>query len=245
MSRKLQEIAEYLDNLLDINKYKQKDRSNGLIIRGKFNVNRIAFAVNTTLENIKKANELGADLLIAHHGGWKETDSDMFLKKMDLLKEYQISLYIAHTPLDCHKNLGVSVSLAKKIGVDIEDSFAEGNGILGKLLVSIDDFRRNISSVNKDFKIIGELKQPSKVAVIGGGGATKTKFLSEARDKGCDIYVTGNSWFFSDIYAFESGMTLILLGETNSEKFGIYALSNHFKEKFKDIKVLNLEEKSW
>ncbi len=164
---------------------------------------------------------------------------------MDLLSKYKMSLYVAHMSLDCHKELGVSVSLANKLGVSIEDTFADGNGVFGRLLVPLNEFRKRLSSINMHFKIVGKIEEPQKVAVIGGGGATKTKWLHEAKAKECNVYVTGNSSFFSDIYAFETGIALILLGETNSEKFGIYALSNHVKKTFRDIEVLNLEERSW
>lgn len=242
---KLKNITNYLDSFLEVEKYSKLDRKNGLMVKGNNKVDKIVFSTNTTMENIEHANNRNADMLIVHHGGWKETDGEMYEKKVELLKKYNISLYIAHMPLDCNQEVGVAVSLARKLGVDVEDTFAKEQGVIGELSISKQGLKKKLFSISKDYKIVGKLKNVERVAVIGGSGAVKTKWVEEAKNKGCDLYITGNSWFFSDIYAFENNIALVLLGHTNSEKFGIFSLAKNMDNKFEDLEIDVLEETAW
>lgn len=240
----IEEIKEFLDGLLDVSRF-NNDRPNGLLVKETKDIGKIALASNTTVENIEKAGKIGADMLLVHHGGWEETDCDMYEKKNKMLKEMGICLYIAHSTLDCNREFGIAASLAKKLGVKVEESFAEGNGVIGIIEVDPTEFKKRLISISRNPSIHGNISNPNKAAIIGGGGASSTKWLCEARKKGCDVYVTGDGWFFSKIYAHEAGMALVLLGETDSEKWGIYSLGEKIKERFKNIEIVKLEERSW
>ena len=52
----------------------------------------VGLATNPTFEVIRKANEIGAQFLLTHHGGWKKTDMQFADEKMKMLKKLGMTL---------------------------------------------------------------------------------------------------------------------------------------------------------
>ena len=66
---KTKELANYIDDILKIKEIKDESL-NGLVVENKGEVNKIALAVDASLDTFKKAKKVGADFLFVHHGLW-------------------------------------------------------------------------------------------------------------------------------------------------------------------------------
>lgn len=94
----LNQLTRFLNKELAIKSIKDDSR-NGLQVKGKKNVNRIALGVDACLELFQKAKNKKSDMIIVHHGlFWKGKRDVMDIRKnrVDLLKKNKISLYACH-----------------------------------------------------------------------------------------------------------------------------------------------------
>lgn len=252
------ELIAALDDELDTDRFNDVETAklNGVLVEGRDEVETVALCTNVTFETIALADGHGADLVISHHGGWAEFDQDLHDEKLERMRDAGLTWYVAHEPLDCADDYGVSVALAEKLGVDIADSFGEHAGgevgRYGTLGVSGEEFKRRLSEID-DWTVVDEtgrhdgdtfIADDATVAVVGGGGGVFTALIREAAELGCDVYVTGNSTFYGDYYAHEKGITLVTLEETSSEKWGVHALGEELAARF-DIDTLRLAEEDW
>ncbi|MEZ4608123.1 MAG: Nif3-like dinuclear metal center hexameric protein [Deinococcales bacterium] len=116
---KRDDLAQWLDSYLDIHSYNDISL-NGLQVEGSDDVRRIAVAVDSSLSTFEQAAQLGADMLIVHHGlfwGKPLALSGMHLKRVRFLLEHNISLYAAHIPLDAHQEVGNNLGAGKTVGL--------------------------------------------------------------------------------------------------------------------------------
>ena len=116
---KKQELYELLDKTLLLDDFKKSDISlNGVQVDTcKGEINRVAVAVDASLESITKAKEWGADRLFVHHGlfwGHPLAIKGTHFNRIQTLIKNDIALYAAHLPLDAHPLYGNNAELAKK-----------------------------------------------------------------------------------------------------------------------------------
>ncbi|GAI16493.1 unnamed protein product, partial [marine sediment metagenome] len=94
-------LARYLDEMLKTKEIEDKSL-NGLVVDNKGEVNKIALAVDASLDAFKEAGRIGADFLFVHHGLWWGKPfpiSGWTYERMRLLLDKNIALYVAHLPL--------------------------------------------------------------------------------------------------------------------------------------------------
>ncbi|MEI6876323.1 MAG: Nif3-like dinuclear metal center hexameric protein, partial [Spirochaetota bacterium] len=108
---KLSDFDAWARTLLDIDSLAGVDDSlNGVQVgRSDGDIERVAFAVDASFETIRRAAELGAQLLFVHHGlFWgKPLRVEGFLRdRIKLLLDSDIALYACHLPLDRHPEVG-------------------------------------------------------------------------------------------------------------------------------------------
>lgn len=245
---KLTALRAYLDKELKIGKFAD-DAGNGLIVRGRANVERVGYCTNTTRETIRKANAEKVDFLLVHHGGWPEHDFENGRKKLKFLKDNGISLYISHAPLDCHNEFGTSRTLGKLIGLTEKGKFlyycGGYAGVYGTMKpVSIFSLAKRL---DKKLKTKSEYynntkKKIKNVAIAAGGTGNHTDYPEQARKKGCDTYICGEASSFARLYCEETKLNLICAGHTATELPAVKALAGHLKDKF-GLGVVGIKEK--
>jgi len=245
---KLEVLTGYLDALLNISDVTD-DFKNGLIFKGKDEVGTVGLATHTTFEVIDNAKKERVDFLLVHHGGWEEIDMSLFGQKMSKLDRYRISLYIAHSSLDNASEFGTGDSLARLLEMSIIGRFADyGKGKAG-VYGTVDKTSFDMMCQQLLRKLPGAKIEASKngaeyvtkLAIVTGNGKL-TKWLEEAYKLGCDTYLTGEGSVFTRIFAKEIAMNLIFAGHTSTERPGVLSLGRKIKEKFKDIKIIELKE---
>src|SRR5436189_4456886 len=110
----LREVIGYLDTTLEIDRFKDY-ATNGLQVEGSLEVERIVTAVSASAELISRAVEVGADLIVAHHGlVWGPGITRItgpLARRMKLLLGNDVSLAAYHLPLDKHARLGNNTGL--------------------------------------------------------------------------------------------------------------------------------------
>lgn len=238
---KLREIALYLDTFLE-NCGIKDDSWNGLQVEGKEEIDKVLFAVDAGVETFERAIELGADMIVVHHGlFWKSSNpsiSKWNKNRVKLLLDNQISLYVSHLPLDKHGEVGNNIELLKILGFEKESDFGWYSGqtisFTGQTQEpkTIDQIKSILEQkIGSKCKILPfGPEKISRIAVCSGGGASFPLFM-EAVNMGVDLYLTGDS---TEMYhvAKDIGINVIFAGHHATETLGVKALSRVIKEKF-------------
>lgn len=153
-------------------------------------------------------------MIFAHHPTDFEESGRGYVpipeEQLEELKNHGISYYCCHAPLDCHPEVSTATALANVLGLREQQRFAPYygglsavHGLVGKESpVSFQAFAARLAKVTD----VGHLRydqvrhngQPvSRVAVVPGNGG-RADLIREAAALGCDTYVTGHWWFFSE-----------------------------------------------
>jgi putative NIF3 family GTP cyclohydrolase 1 type 2 len=190
---------------------------NGLMLNSTEQIDRVYLVVfpgQTVLDTIL-ALELeraapGA-LIFAHHPADFEESGRGFLgineEQLDELREHNISYYCCHAPLDCHQELSAVIALAKVLKLHdwefFSPQYSGWEGVHGKIHdMTFARLAEQLAEVTElpyiRYDQIRFNGQPVEhVAIIPGGG-DDPHHLAEARDLGCDTYVTGHWWLMGD-----------------------------------------------
>ena len=237
---KREEIIKFLNKELNIKKIKDSSR-NGLQVKGRNDIKKIAFSVDACMETFEKAKKQGCNLIIVHHGIlWKgdRVPKDILNKRINYLKKNKISLYAAHLPLDLHNKYGNNIELARILNLKNIKKFGDYHGVdigyKGKFEKPIrsDDIKKILDKKLKTKSFIIPSKNNKNIKTIGiisGGGDSE---LPQAIEKKLDCFLTGEPLHFTYHYAKEAGMNLIFAGHYATETVGVKALMPILKEKF-------------
>jgi len=232
----LREIVAHLDALLDVASFAEGEpEANGLLVdSGNDGVSQIAVAVNTSLTTIVGAAKAGAQLLIVHHTSWPGIDLQLHDEKFEALRAAGVSLYGAHASLDCAPEFGNGWVLARLFGIEVERTFmrfvAGDAGVIGACPGTFGELiRRASKALGVEVEAHEHAKTFGRVAVVTGAGGNTTD-LNEARELGCDTYVTGEGSMYTRMFARETGMNLIFGTHQATEAPGIRALGERIAE---------------
>lgn len=239
---KLESIVAYLNAYLSIDGYPDYPPAfNGLQVEGPSDVLRVAVAVDVSLATITEAVELGAQLLIVHHGlfwGGAAPLTGRRFERVRALMDGGLALYSSHLPLDAHAEVGNCAILAREIGLEPADRFGEYQGAAIGWSGRFDEPQRLDELVLRvsgalgggDVHVIpGGPERIERVGVVTGGGAS---FLEDAADRGLDALVTGEGPHHTHIDAMELGVHVLFGGHYATETFGVRAVGAHLAARF-------------
>ena len=182
-------------------------------------IDRVAFAVDASVKSVRAAAKAGAQLLVVHHGlswggGVKRLTGGVY-NVVKAAMDANLAVYACHLPLDAHPTLGNNAQLAKLLQLrNVKPAFTYHGNVIGLVGVR------------------GKLK----VGVCSGGAG---EFAEEAKNLGCDLYVTGEaSW--GDVVAAENcGMKMVCAGHYETEVYGVRAVAAAMKRALK-VKTVDL-----
>jgi len=235
---RLDEIVSFLDDFLAIGEWEDKS-INGLQVEGRKEVDKIAFAVDACMETFVKAKEIGADMLVVHHGliwGGVERIKGMVRKRLKFLLENDISLYACHLPLDAHPKVGNNVELLRIFGVEAEGCFGvyrgKPIGYYGRLdePKSLEELVNALGVIN-DSPIVLDFGE-DEVETIGAVSGKGAFAVSEAIELGLDLFVTGEGEHEAYHVAKEGRINVIFAGHYATETLGVKALMRVVGEEF-------------
>jgi len=233
-----QTLCNRLDEELDTAAYADIDRSaNGLQVgSGEREVEHVAFAVDAAIATFERAAEVGADLLVAHHGlfwGGTERITGREYDRVATLLEDDLSLYVSHLPLDGHRTMGNAALIADHLDLEGTASFGHRGGeYVGQrgTLPNPTSIETVCNRLQPHLDGEGGLRVLNfgpqtvmSVAIVTGAGVD---FLDEAVDVGADVFVTGEGKQRVYHQAREHGIHVVLGGHYATETFGVRALAD-------------------
>lgn len=233
----LQEFCARLDEELGTADYADVDASaNGLQIGpGEGTVEHAAFAVDAARQTVDRAVDVGADMLVTHHGFvWGALDriSGRTYDRVAPLVRNDCALYVSHLPLDGHQRLGNAAGVADVLGLEARQPFGDHGGETvgqrGQLPASqeIEDvvamLDAELDTGGREVRVLPFGPETvTDVAIVTGSGVD---WLEEAVDAGADCLLTGEGK--QQIYheAREAGLHVVLAGHYATETFGVRSL---------------------
>ena len=228
------EIVGYANELLEIDRYPEF-APQGLQVVGSAEVTTIACGVSCSRELFERAAELGAGLVLVHHGlFWRNEPLvvDARLRgRLEALFRGDASLVAYHLALDAHPTLGNNAQLATRIGAMPVGPF--GGVGRGCTLdpASVDALAARVAEVVGRAPLVlrGGDGQVRRLAVATGAAGHD---LVQAAYEGYDALLTGEPEEPSAATARELGIHLIAGGHHATEQFGVQALAAHLAERF-------------
>ncbi|HIH74459.1 MAG TPA: Nif3-like dinuclear metal center hexameric protein [Methanosarcina sp.] len=189
---KLKEIIRTLEEIAPPELADDFDKGRiGLILGLGDDVNKIAVALDANSYVIKRAAEIGADLLITHHTLIFHSINIISKPLADSLKtalENGISLYSMHTNYDRAEG-GINDVLATRLG--LRNIRAVEAGRIGEIEpCSSAELAAHVSDcLEAPVTYSGEMRRISKVMVVGGSGF-RSEFLEIARKNTVDAFIS-------------------------------------------------------
>ena len=234
------ELAKYLDELLK--PWEIEDPSlNGLQVANSGRLSRVGLAVDASLETFRQAREAGVDFLIVHHGlfwGKPTPITGSLYRRIRLLMEADIALYAAHLPLDLHPELGNNAVAMRRLGFENLEPFGLYRGKEIGFAFRL-DAPMSRDALLRLLRERLEIPQPvlwpfgpeeiQRGAYVSGDGIST---LSEAIDKGLDVLITGEPRHAAYWAAAEAGINVIFCGHYATERWGVWAVGEHLRERF-------------
>jgi dinuclear metal center YbgI/SA1388 family protein len=208
----------------------------GLQVVGATDVTKIACGVSSSRELFERAAELGAQLVLVHHGLFWERDSRVIgpeLKgRLRALFDADLTLTAYHLALDAHPELGNNVLLARELGVDPVERFAEiGFGGPLERPQPMDEFavrvRERLDRPPLVFSYGPEIVE--RVAICSGGAA---RHVADAVAGGYDCFLTGEAAEPTKHAAKEARIHFVAAGHYATETLGVQALAERIAQEF-------------
>ena len=188
------EILAYARELLRLDDYPDYGPM-ALQVVGAAEVSRIACGVSASRELFERARELGANLVVVHHGLLWDNESRVVDGRMrgrlEALFAGDITLAAYHLALDAHPEVGNNALLARELGVEVERPFG-GIGVGGRLREPltlgelVDRARDRLGAEPLVFAEGPETVE--RIAIVTGGVA---RLLAHAGAEGYDLFMPG------------------------------------------------------
>jgi dinuclear metal center YbgI/SA1388 family protein len=245
----LRDVVGYLDATLEIERFKDY-APNGLQVEGSLEVERIVTGVSASVELISRAVELGADLIVVHHGlVWGPGLSKIagpLARRLKLLLGNDVSLAAYHLPLDKHARLGNNTGLADALALGPQrEAFGE---VRGTQLGLAGTWSKPLSRAEAIGRVAGGVCNgreprfvfphgPDQVRKVGLCTGAASDLLEAAAASGCDMFVTGELAERAADLAKELQITLVAAGHVATEVFGPMRLADELRMKFPAIET--------
>ena len=196
----------------------------GLLVAATPTVRYLGAALNTSYEVIERAAAAAVDLLIVHHPPWDKVDLHLVAPKLARLSEVGVSLYAAHESLDRVPVLSIADTLARLLGCTVERRCADGSGIIARIPpLRLESFAQRVSRcLRTRVRAWRCARDVRRLAIVPGAGG-RTPMLAEAASLGCDTFLTGEGTLFTELFAHETGLSLICATHDATEFPGICA----------------------
>jgi dinuclear metal center YbgI/SA1388 family protein len=235
------DVLAEADRLLEPGRFEDYCK-NGLQVPGPPEVATLATGVSAHGELFELAAAEGAQLLLVHHGLFWGAGVDaidgVLKRRLQILFEGDIALAAYHLPLDAHPELGNNALLARALGAEDSQPFAQHRGQTIGVLATLpeeglapEELLARVREITSREPLAFESgpERVQSIAVVSGAGGD---YLAEAAEAGADALLTGEVAERGMAEAHERGMHLIAAGHYATETFGIKRLGEHLAERF-------------
>lgn len=232
-------LIRWLDDYLEISAFDDPSL-NGLQVEGAPEVETVAVAVDSSFNTIEQAVEMGADLLIVHHGlfwGSPLPITGPHKRRVSLLLENDISLYAAHLPLDAHREVGNNWGFARMLDMEELEEFGTYRGrplgVKGRLPERLE--RRVLAE--RIERQLGEPVMlleggPQEVETLGIISGDAARQVTAAAREGLDAFLTGEPRHEVFYEPYELGINALYGGHYMTETIGVNLLAERLRDEF-------------
>ena len=235
----LEQIIPWLDDLLQTDTTPDySGAQNGLQVQHSGPVTRVAAAVDASLRSVEQAVDVGANLLIVHHGlfwaGARPLTGTQH-RKLKLLFDHDIAVYSSHLPLDRHPTLGNNVLLAHALGLAPSATWHAYKGVPIGVVCEADldtaqlaGRARTFAAAHAHHTVVtphADGRRSKRIAICTGGGASSDS-IRDALALGADTLVVGEGPHHTAVDADEAGLVIIYAGHYATETLGVQALAS-------------------
>ncbi|MBQ5794803.1 MAG: Nif3-like dinuclear metal center hexameric protein [Kiritimatiellae bacterium] len=236
MNFSFEKAVRWLDGVLEPWKFDDASNNGVQIGREGDDIKKVAFAVDASVKSVRAAIEVGAELLVVHHGiSWGGGIKRLTGEKFNVVKAAvngNLAIYASHLPLDANSKLGNNRALAREFALkSLKRAFSYHGNVLGftGILESIGKLPKSGLAARREFQeaisAIGG-KGSIKIGVCSGGAG---EFAAEAKELGCDLFVTGEASWGDVIAAENCAAAMVCLGHYETEVFGVRGLAKAMK----------------
>lgn len=251
MSRIVADVIQFLESFAPPELAEDWDNV-GLLLGDPGNrVQSVMTCLTLTPDVAAEAVAHGAQIVITHHPilfravkrlTTETLEGEMLLK----LVRAGVAVYSPHTAFDNAAD-GINQWLAEKLGLrgieslrpNPDDPEHPGSGRFGDLAESLNwaDFQKLLHENLKTpaFKSVSPAQRAIQRVGIACGSAAE--FLRDAKQEGCDAFITGEARFHNCLEARASGLGLILLGHYASERPALEMLADRLASQFSELTV--------
>ncbi|MDB4439411.1 Nif3-like dinuclear metal center hexameric protein [Planctomicrobium sp.] len=253
MALELKQIIEFLEDFAPLELAEEWDNVGLLVGDESAEIERVITCLTITPDVVQEAIQTKANLIVAHHPMMfravnKLTSRSIDGKMLLDLIQNRIAVYSPHTAFDSAAK-GINQKLAEDLGltklapirsIEHERLPAEsGSGRYGELPkpISLEELLEKTKQVMSvpHLQYVGEMGSTiTKVAVACGAAA---QYLSDARQLGCEVLITGEARFHGCLEARSTGMSLIVAGHYATERPAVEELANVLNQSFSEIEV--------
>ena len=239
---KTKELVRYLDELLKTSEIPD-DALNGLQVEHEEReIQRVGGAVDISEVAVAEAIAKNIDFLIVHHGlywfGQPTAITGPYFRRVRGLIQNGIALYASHLPLDLHPEFGNNAVILRELGWQDFGSLGNYKGLeIGRYTEfspsrTLSDLVQELESFFGVPPLTVWEFGPSeirKVAVVSGKAVS---LLSDLKQAGVDLLVTGETSHAHYWLAQELGVHVVFFGHYVTERYGVKALGKHLQERF-------------
>src|SRR5919107_6068089 len=234
-------IVSALDELLEPASFADLG-PNGLQVPGGREVRRVVTGVSAQRALIDRAIELGAELLLVHHGLFWDFHptglTPVLAERLRPLFKHDVALAAYHIPLDAHPEVGNNALLARALGCERHEPFGDFRGraigragtFPGDGVPATDLFTRVREVTGREPLVQGA--GPERVRRIGIVSGSAADALYEAAELGLDAFLTGEPKENVMADARELGVHFIAAGHYATETFGVRRLGESLTDRF-------------
>lgn len=236
----VEELLAHLDELLAPAGFDDFG-PNGLQLPGRTTVATVVTGVSAHVELLERALELGADLLLVHHGLlWdfqSRRISPRMARRLRLALGADLNVAMYHLPLDAHPDVGNNALIAEALGVVEREPFGRvrgrAMGCMARLAspLSIEQLTARVAELTAREPLVfpSGPQRIERLAILSGGGAMQ---FGQAIEAGADAYLTGEPAEHVMAEAREAGVHFIAAGHHATETFGVRALGERLADRF-------------
>jgi putative NIF3 family GTP cyclohydrolase 1 type 2 len=222
----LDDIAEFLSNLMAAERF--IDDQNGVYIPSNRAIARFGLALEPWAELTTWAQQERLDGLFLHRP-WQ-------------LQTVDIGVVAYHLAFDEALTLGFNPHLATVLGMSnlevLGKKAGRAIGMIGEVeRHSFDKYCDRLHQVFEgcDRAMSGTTGDIFRVAVVG---AMTDTLVCEAKDRGANIYITGQMRQQALAALEETGISCVAIGHRRSEEWGLRALSSLLRDYFSQLEVI-------
>jgi dinuclear metal center YbgI/SA1388 family protein len=247
----LRQLCEFLETFAPLRLAEPWDNVGLLVGHRDQPVERVMTCLTLTPTTTAEAIVRDADLVIAHHPlpfhPLKRLTDESVPGRMllDLIKN-RVAVYSPHTAFDSAHH-GINQRLATLLELNgirplrplLDDPDQLGAGRFGELpepvtvrvLAARLKEKLNVPTI----EFVGD--PDTTVDKIGVACGSAGEFLGAARQKGCQLFVTGETSFHTCLEAEATDIGLLLLGHYASERFALDSLASELRKHFADLEI--------